>query len=89
MWRSGENNIGEFQERDYGNWFTYKKTTDEWAISHGYEFQIDVNDLTGRPYRFAKILKTVAYVVVDEDENGAPVFEKWHLKRHNVFRKAS
>ncbi len=36
-------------------------------------------------YRFAKVLKTVAFVVVDEDDNG-PVYEKWDLKRnHRIY----
>lgn len=30
--------------------------------------------------RLAKVLKTVAFVVVDEDEFGAPVIEKWAIK---------
>ena len=29
--------------------------------------------------RYARVLKTVAYVVVDEDENG-PVIEKWNIR---------
>lgn len=31
-------------------------------------------------FRFAKVLKTVAYVVVDEDEYGNAVVEKWDVK---------
>ncbi len=27
--------------------------------------------------RYARVLKTVAYIVVDEDEAGEPVVEKW------------
>jgi hypothetical protein len=30
-------------------------------------------------FRFAKVLKTVVYVAVDEDENG-PIVEKWNIK---------
>jgi hypothetical protein len=35
--------------------------------------------------RYAKVLKTVIYVAVDEDENGQPVLEKWKLKRHEKY----
>jgi hypothetical protein len=34
--------------------------------------------------RLAKVMKTVAYVVVDEDENG-PVIEKWPLKQTRFY----
>jgi hypothetical protein len=36
-------------------------------------------------YRYAAILKTVAYVVVDENEYGCPVIEKWQIKQHKVY----
>ena len=35
-------------------------------------------------YRRALVLKTVAYIVTDEDENG-PIIEKWHLKKHQEY----
>ena len=40
-------------------------------------------------FRFAKILKTRAHVVVDEDENG-PVIEVWHFKQNSrrTYRRA-
>ena len=31
-------------------------------------------------YRGAIIKKTVAYILIDEDDAGRPVFEKWNLK---------
>lgn len=34
--------------------------------------------------RLAKVLKTVAYVVVNEDESG-PVIEKWDIKTHRHY----
>lgn len=35
--------------------------------------------------RLAKVLKTVAYVVVGEDACGEPVVEKWALRRHDTY----
>jgi len=32
-------------------------------------------------YRYAVVMKTVAYIAVDEDDEGLPVVEKWHLKK--------
>lgn len=60
-----ELNIGEFQECDYGNYFTYRKTDNLWAIEQGYMHEIDVGDCQ---VRFARVLKTVAYVCTDEDK---------------------
>ena len=46
----------------------------------------DINDfpheiaMSDGSFRFAKVLKTVVYVVVDEDEFGNPVVEKWDIK---------
>lgn len=35
--------------------------------------------------RFARVLKTVAYVVTDEDADGTPVVEKWAIKNRRVY----
>jgi hypothetical protein len=46
----------------------------------------DINDfpheiaMSDGSFRFAKVLKTVVYVVTDEDEYGQPVVEKWNIK---------
>jgi hypothetical protein len=34
------------------------------------------------------VKKTVAYIVVDEDEFGLPVIEKWNIKRHRNYFKS-
>jgi len=36
-------------------------------------------------FRYANIKKTVAYIIVDEDEYGLPVIEKWEIKQHQQF----
>ena len=40
-----------------------------------------VGSLPGRmsPFRFARVLKTVAYILSDEDENGNAVWQKWSI----------
>jgi hypothetical protein len=38
-------------------------------------------------YRYARVLKTVAYIVVDEDEYGLPVIEKWDIANHKNWEK--
>ena len=35
--------------------------------------------------RAARVLKTVAYVAIDEDEYGQPILEKWDLRAHRNY----
>lgn len=35
--------------------------------------------------RLARVLQTVAYVVVDEAADGSPVVEKWQIKAHRHY----
>ena len=46
-------------------------------------YEIDV--LNG--IRFAKILKTIAYVAIDEDENGLPILERWEFVKHEKYQE--
>ena len=75
------NAAGEIQEADFRRWFTYRPTSDRWALAHGLSVEIDVGD----QIRFGNVLKTVAYVCTDETETGAPVIEKWKLSNHHFF----
>ena len=72
---------GEFTEVSLGHSFTYRETDNWWAIANGLHYEIDVLD----GVRFAKILKTVAHVAVDESEGGTPVLETWKIKQHRVY----
>ena len=79
MMKYHEKNVGEFRN-ELGNYYTYRKTTDAWALAQGFEYEIDVRD----GVRFGNVKKTVVYICVDEDANGA-VVEKWQLKRNTVY----
>ena len=39
----------------------------------------------GDTFRWARVLRTVAYVVVDEDADGNAVLEKWHIKQRRTY----
>ena len=73
--------IGEFREVSFGKWFTFSKTENEWALKNDLEFEIDVLD----GVRYAKLLKTVVYVCVDEDSEGNPVLEKWSIANKLMY----
>jgi hypothetical protein len=78
MITENHSNQGEFQEKSNGKYFSYRKTTDAWAIANGCTHEIDVLD----GVRFAKVLKTVVHVCLDEDESGKALFQVWQIKRH-------
>ena len=77
-----EKNTGEFFLRETCKWFTFEKNTeDNWGSLHGLTHKVDVLD----GQRYAKVLKTVAYIAVDEDPNGQPVLEKWEISRLKIW----
>lgn len=83
--------LGQFVEKSGGNWFEYSdRLTDyEWRagwLADEYPNLVHVGSGSVAHARtcVARVLKTVAYVVVDEDENG-PVVEKWFIKRHKQY----
>ena len=72
--------IGSFRHRETDVFFEYADRNEvEPGWLEGHPYVIFMSDGT---YRQAGILKTVAYVVVDEDEYGNPVTEKWQIKQH-------
>lgn len=81
----------------YSGCFTHKETDKTFYYSeHQGEFDTIpdathlVEVLAGvgvfYPYRAAKVLRTVAYIAVDEDEYGNVVWEKWPIKKHRQFK---
>lgn len=80
--------IGIFTEKDTGNYFEYshndEEMTNPWEFPHKvWVGGQGVCGMTG--YRYAKVLKTVVYIAVDEDEYGQPVVEKWYLKSNKEY----
>ena len=81
-WKSIENG-GGFINTETGAYFEYEAgTLNDWSEKHGATHTIFLIDDNTRP---AKVLKTVAYVMIDEDASG-PVWEKWQI-RHRFIRK--
>jgi hypothetical protein len=77
-----QNPIGVFVEKDTGNYFEFSINEDHMAADEngGFTHKVWVGDTIGSPFRYAVVMKTVAYIAVDEDEDG-PVVEKWYLKK--------
>lgn len=73
---------GAFQEKSYGNYFSYCQNSDtHWLDQKEYPHKIHTID----GFRYARVLKTVAHVVVDENEYGEPVVEKWEITNHRKY----
>lgn len=77
--KNGTPIVGEFQELEFKKYFEYRLAPSEsWGTTFGFPYQVATGSLG--EMRYAKIYKTVAYVVIDQDDNGDPVIEKWQIK---------
>lgn len=74
--------LGGFREKSHGHFFEYSNDNETKPFD-GYPVKVFVAE--GGVYRWAKVLKTVAYVVTDENADGGPVVEKWDIKEHSVY----
>lgn len=72
--------LGQFVEKDHGRTFEFST-----ASSTPFEGFGELVWLGNEQTRYARVLKTVAYVVVDEGLDGEPVVEKWNIKRHTLY----
>jgi hypothetical protein len=81
--------LGSFNEKECGGYFEYAIRPDE-----GIDFAPDCPHIVyvtspigdvDHGFRYAKVIKTVAWVVVDEDDNGDPIYEKWDIKQHRYY----
>ena len=88
--------IGNFVHAETGAFFEYGDVNNGGPFS-GYDISIGASHIVyvgpwSKPWegiergtRAAIVKKTVAYIAVDEDEYGRPVWEKWPIKKHNVY----
>ena len=71
--------LGQFRHKETEVWFEYGENITGYL--EDYPHVIWVCD----GYRYAKVLKTVAYIAVDEDAYGEPIVEKWAIKTHKEY----
>jgi len=77
--------IGVFVEKDTGNYFEYSKNDDNPYNGYRHKVWVGGEGVCGMwGYRYANVKKTVCYIAVDEDMNGA-VVEKWYLKSNREY----
>ena len=83
--------IGVFVEKDTGNYFEYSDIGDDpmmYEENGGFTHKVWVGGggvCGDQGYRYAVVMKTVALICVDEDDEGLPVVEKWYLKKNTEY----
>jgi hypothetical protein len=74
--------IGSFVEKEYGHFFEFSINDDNVSFAENYPHKVWVG---GDGYRYANVKKTVAYVIVDEDDDGGPILERWFIKENTIY----
>ena len=77
--------VGQFRERTGGHWFFYKSNCTGEMRDFPHLVRVSDDPINDWGFRFARVLKTVAYVVVDEGADGQPIVEKWSLTAQNTY----
>lgn len=77
--------LGSFRHKETDNFFEFSKA-DKLVPGYPEDFDALVWLLDGTASRYAKVLKTVAYVIVDENDDGL-VIEKWAIKNYTSYER--
>lgn len=73
--------LGQFRHAETGVTFEYSMARDRpFGNEYGYAVWMRAGVM-----RYAKVLKTVAYVVVDEGADGRAITERWQLRSHQEY----
>lgn len=84
--------LGQFTEKTCDQTFEFANRSEVpgWAdLTFAPEYTHTVWVGSAGEYRYARVLKTVVYIITDEDENGNPVVEKWDIKGHRLYERAA
>ena len=79
-----------FTEKDVGNVFEYSinNEQDDYSLSivenYPHKVWVGGGQINDSGWRYANVKKTVAYIIVDEDEGG-PILERWFIKGHKEY----
>ena len=77
--------IGVFTEKDVKNVFEYSVNDDPIMVEWPHKVWVGGGQINDSGYRYALVKKTVAYIVVDENDYGEAVVEKWNVKNHRLY----
>ena len=73
--------VGHFYEKEFNNFFEFSRNDDSYLAEYPHKVWV-TTPIEGidHGFRYAKVLKTVLYIVTDEGVNGEPIVEKWNIK---------
>ncbi len=79
--------LGQFREKEYGHIFEYAKRPDNHLDDPFGDFAPEYPHViyTGGELRCARVLSTVAHVVLDEAIDGSPVVVRWRIGSHKRY----
>jgi hypothetical protein len=73
--------LGCFHEKEYSNLFEFSANNDSVMTEFPHKIWVTTpKEGIDSGFRYGKVLKTVAHIVVDEDSECNPVVEKWNVK---------
>ena len=81
--------LGMFRLKENDNLFEFSTNKGEFGALDGWPHRVYVssNPINDSGWRYARVLKTVAYIVTDENEYGDAVVEKWDIKNHRLYEE--
>ena len=80
--------LGSFIEKEHGHLFEFSKNNEMFHTSYPHKVWVTTPWRMDSGWRFAKVLKTVAYVLTN-DQDGQDVVEKWSIKKRRYFQDSS
>ena len=79
--------LGSFVERDHGKRFEFAERDPVRVFGFAPEFPHSVFVGPFSEERAALVMRTVAYIVTNEDADGSPVVERWEIKSRRDYAK--
>lgn len=72
--------LGSFTEVEHGYFFEFSVNDEELYPEYPHKVWVCTPWEMDQGFRYAKVLKTVAYILVDEDK-----VEKWSINKYNEY----
>ena len=73
--------LGSFDEKEHGKFFEFSENNENFYTEYPHKVWVTTPSHMDGGWRFAKVLKTVAYILTN-DEDGNDVVEKWAIKKY-------
>ena len=78
--------LGCFDEKEHGNFFEFSENREEYYTEYPHKVWVMTTWHMDGGWRFAKVKKTVAYILTN-DEDGNDVVEKCNIKKYREYAK--